>query len=256
MVQPGDDIGIRTVGRPQAPGAGAIILAAGSGSRMGGRPKCLLERDGVPLLGLAIRALASAGIVDIVVVVGGDHEAAILAAMAAMADAGASPRDGGPRVGIARNDAPQHARAGSLHAGLRALPTGCDPVVVALADQPLIDGADVATLLQAYAGRRPGQSFLRPVVDGTPGNPIVFGRQVATDVLAAGGGMRGKDWEAQNAGAVLRLDSRNAHYVVDVDGPEDVERLGRAGIALRWPDGGADRTASPGAGEGSGPRPA
>jgi molybdenum cofactor cytidylyltransferase len=228
--------------------AGGLVLAAGSGSRMGGRPKCLLEREGVPLLGLAIRALAAAGVDDIVVVVGGDHAPAIEAALAAMAASGAWPRDGGPRVGIARNDAPQHGQAGSLHAGLCALPTGCDPVVVALADQPLIDGADVATLLQAYAGRRPGQSFLRPVVDGTPGNPIVFGRQVATDVLAAGGGMRGKDWEAQNAGAVLRLDSRNTHYVVDVDGPEDVERLARAGIALRWPDGDADRAASPGAG--------
>jgi molybdenum cofactor cytidylyltransferase len=40
----------------------AVVLAAGAASRMGHRPKCLLELDGVPLIVRLLRALREAGI--------------------------------------------------------------------------------------------------------------------------------------------------------------------------------------------------
>jgi hypothetical protein len=49
---------------------GAVLLAAGSGSRMGHRPKCLLELDGVPLIHRLLIALNGAGIDQVVVVLG------------------------------------------------------------------------------------------------------------------------------------------------------------------------------------------
>lgn len=51
----------------------AMILAAGEGSRLGdqlGRPKCVREVGGVPLVIHQLRALAAFGISDVVVVVG------------------------------------------------------------------------------------------------------------------------------------------------------------------------------------------
>jgi len=48
----------------------AVLLAAGSASRMGHRPKCLLERDGQSLIRRTALALLDAGIQELVVVVG------------------------------------------------------------------------------------------------------------------------------------------------------------------------------------------
>ncbi len=51
----------------------ALILAAGQGSRLGdqrGRPKCLREIGGVPLVHYQLAALEAAGITDVVMVVG------------------------------------------------------------------------------------------------------------------------------------------------------------------------------------------
>ena len=48
----------------------AVLQAAGSASRIGFRPKCLIEVDGIPLIVKKIQALQNAGVQDIVVVLG------------------------------------------------------------------------------------------------------------------------------------------------------------------------------------------
>ena len=45
---------------------GAVLLAAGSGSRMGHRPKSLLELDDVPLIRHQLLALSEAGVDEVV----------------------------------------------------------------------------------------------------------------------------------------------------------------------------------------------
>ena len=60
----------------------------------------------------------------------------------------------------------------SLRLGLKALPLGLDAVVVALADQPLINVQAVQALLQAFAQRPAGTHLLQPKVQGLPGNPV------------------------------------------------------------------------------------
>ena len=49
---------------------GAVLLAAGSGARLGHRPKCLLELGGVPLIQRQLIALSGAGVDEVVVVLG------------------------------------------------------------------------------------------------------------------------------------------------------------------------------------------
>ena len=49
---------------------GAVILAAGAGSRLGHRPKCLLELDGLSLIHRQIQAISALGNMEIVVVLG------------------------------------------------------------------------------------------------------------------------------------------------------------------------------------------
>ena len=60
---------------------GAVLLAAGAGSRLGHRPKALLELGGVPLIVRQCVALSGAGVDELVVVLG-HHADAIEPAVA------------------------------------------------------------------------------------------------------------------------------------------------------------------------------
>ncbi|MDE2628688.1 MAG: nucleotidyltransferase family protein, partial [Burkholderiales bacterium] len=139
---------------------GAVLLAAGSGSRLGGRPKSLLELGGVPLIRRQLIALSGAG-VDEVVVVLGHHAPAIEAAV----------RDF--PVTLARNPAPDDGQASSVRVGLQALSARLDAVIVALADQPLVNAQDITDLIGAFK-KRGTAAMVVPRVAGEPGNPVIF----------------------------------------------------------------------------------
>ena len=87
---------------------GAVLLAAGEGSRMGGVPKCLLSLQGVPLINRHLIALSGGGI-DEVVVVTGYHHAEIEPAVETFP------------VTIVRNPHPEAGQQSSVRLGLEAL---------------------------------------------------------------------------------------------------------------------------------------
>ena len=87
---------------------GAVLLAAGAGARLGGRPKALLELGGVPLILRQLIALSGAG-VDEVVVVLGHHADAVEAAVRAFP------------ITLVHNPAPDDGQASSVRIGLQAL---------------------------------------------------------------------------------------------------------------------------------------
>ncbi|MFC7459144.1 nucleotidyltransferase family protein [Hydrogenophaga defluvii] len=201
----------------------ALVLAAGAGSRMGHRPKCLLEIEGQALIRRQVHAVWQAGVVSVVVVLG--HHADRIAPL--LKDV---------PVQLVHHPAPDQGQVSSLHLGLRALTESADAVVVLLADQPLVNDQDIRDLLAAYATRPPGTAFVRPVVDGLPGNPVVFSSAVALALLAGGPDMGGAQWQAQHPSAVFRWATSNSHYRLDVDTMDDVAMLAaRTGVRLVWP---------------------
>lgn len=201
----------------------AVLLAAGMASRMGHRPKALLVRDGQPLIRHTIEALRGAGAAEVVVVLG--HHADAIA-----------PVLRGLPVRTVRNPDPAAEQPASLRLGLLALDGRAD-VLVALADQPLIDAEAVAALLAAYHRRPAGTELVQPEVDGQPGNPVVFSPRVREQMLALPQGMSGRQWQARHPGQAWRWVSADRRYLVDLDSPADLERLAREqGLCLRWPD--------------------
>ena len=208
-----------------APRVGGLVLAAGAGSRMGHRPKCLLQIDGVSLLERQLQALALAGVTPIAVVLG--HHAERILQDGAWARWAAQP---------VRNPQPDDGHVGSLRIGLRALPPGLDAVVVALADQPLTDVHAVQALLAAFAQRPAGTELLQPSVQGLPGNPVVFSGAVMAQILAGDDHMGVRPWQRVHPAAVYHWETPHGHYRLDVDNEEDrlaVEQL--TGQSLRWP---------------------
>ena len=202
---------------------GAVLLAAGSGSRMGNRPKSLLELGGVPLIRRQLIALSGAGVDELVVVLGHHAERIELAV-----------RDF--PVTVVRNPDPDAGQVSSLRLGLQALSPKIDTVLVALADQPLINSQDINDLIGAYKKRPAGAQVVQPTVDDQPGNPVMFSGEVREQILAGEARIGCKQWQSAHPEAVHRWASTNQRYRTDVDSPEDIEALAtRTGHRLRWP---------------------
>lgn len=201
---------------------GAVLLAAGAGSRLGHRPKSLLELGGVPLVRRQLIALSGAG-VDEVVVVTGHHADAIEAAVQDFP------------VTLARNPRPDDGQASSVRIGLAALSPRLDAVVVALADQPLVNAQDIAALIGAFK-KREGASMVVPRVDGAPGNPVIFESALRDEWLAGALDAACRHWREANPGRVRWFESDNTRYRVDIDTEADLQGFAeRTGHVLRWP---------------------
>ena len=206
---------------------GAVLLAAGAGTRLGGRPTALLELGGVPLVLRQLIALSGAG-VDEVVVVLGHHADAVEAAVRQFP------------ITLARNPSPDDGQASSVRIGLQALSSRLDAVIVALADQPLIDAQDIVDLIGMFKKRGDAAMVVPRVTaaggDPEPGSPVMFDAALGEQWLSAGADLAGRRWHDRHPGRVRWFDTDNRRYRVDIDTPEDLERFAaRTGHRLQWP---------------------
>ena len=202
---------------------GAVLLAAGSGSRLGTKPKCLLELGGVPLIRRQLIALSGAGVDEVVVVLG--HHADLIEPLVQTFP-----------VTLVRS--PDDGQVSSQRLGLAALTGKLDAVIVALADQPLINAQDITALIGAFKKKPDGVQVVYPEVNGERGNPVIFSADVREQILAGAANVGCRQWQAAHAAAVLPLISDNRRYRVDIDTPEDIDRFERdTGHVLRWPAG-------------------
>lgn len=202
------------------PAFGAVVLAAGAAERMGGRAKPLIERDGVPLVRRVAQALLEAGVREVVVVVGyrADDVAWAVADLPVLTVVNSSYATG---------------HVASLRRGLVNLPESISATLVALADQPLIECADVTALLDAFARRGAARAVV-PRVQGQRGHPVVLEASACSEILRGDVGYGAREWLDQHPDEVAWFDSDNTHYVEDVDFPEDLERIAqRHGCAMR-----------------------
>jgi molybdenum cofactor cytidylyltransferase len=124
----------------ERPRVAAVVLAAGSSTRMG-RNKLLLDLGGETLVRRAVRAAAGAG-VDQVVVVLGHEESRVRAEL-----------DGLPCTPVVNPDHAQGAGT-SVRTGVRHVAAEADAIVVVLADMPLVTARMIATLVERYRESR------------------------------------------------------------------------------------------------------
>jgi molybdenum cofactor cytidylyltransferase len=206
---------------------GAVLLAAGGGTRLGGRPKALLELGGVPLVLRQLVALSGAG-VDEVAVVLGHHAEAVESAVRAFP------------ITLVRNPSPDDGQPSSVRVGLRALSPRLDAVIIALADQPLIDSEDIVALIGAFK-RRGSAAMVVPGVRGDdgerrPGNPVIVDAALRDEWIAGAGDLAGRAWRESHPDRVSWFETDNQRYRTDIDTPQDLEHFAaRTGHRLRWP---------------------
>ncbi|GAA6525947.1 nucleotidyltransferase family protein [Intrasporangium sp. DVR] len=195
-----------------------LLLAAGSGSRMGG-PKALLRPSGAgpTLVERAVAVLLEGGCDGVTVVVGA------AAAEVAAVVAGGFPEPS--TVGVDVVPCPEWAEGmgASLRAGLAAAATRRDveALVVSLVDLPDVDAPVVHRLLQSREGHWTA-ALSRAAYGGRPGHPTLIGRDHWTGVVTVARGDRGaRDFfHAQEHDLVECGDLATGR---DVDAPTDLD---------------------------------
>jgi CTP:molybdopterin cytidylyltransferase MocA len=191
-------------------GVSAILLAAGAGSRFGGR-KLLAPYRGRPLIEAALSNLADAPVDETLVVVGSDAEELREAC---------EPYDG---VGIVENPDWVEGMSTSVRAGLRALGPEAQAAIVLLADQPLVEAGAVKRLIEALEG---GARVAVATYGGRPRNPVLFSREVWPLLSAELSGDEGaRPFLRRHPELVVRVPCDGVGDPADVDTAEDLQRL-------------------------------
>ena len=201
----------------------AVLLAAGEGSRMGHIPKSLLMHNGESFLYRQLNSLRQAGTQSICVVTGYYFQQIEDALHEIMHNDGTDKT----LIKILRNPAPDQGQQSSVELGLTSINPDCNAVIIALADQPLIDAKDMIELLTAFAQRPPGKEILYPVVKGQRGNPVLLSGVVLRAQQSQSGRMTCRDFIDTHPDLVERWHTDNDHYIIDVDTPQDLERLNK-----------------------------
>ncbi|WP_395571081.1 NTP transferase domain-containing protein [Streptomyces sp. BK79] len=188
-----------------------LLLAAGGGRRLGGRPKALLEHRGHPLVEHAVDALRAAGCARVHVVLGARAEA--VRARASL--------DG---CVLVENPDWERGMGSSLRAGLDSLTgTGAGAALVSLVDQPGIGGRALARVRGAY---RDETTLASAAYAGVRGHPVLLGAAHWAGVSVTATGDRGaraylRDHEAE----IDLVECADVAQPYDIDTVADLRHL-------------------------------
>ncbi|HET7584419.1 MAG TPA: nucleotidyltransferase family protein [Gemmatimonadaceae bacterium] len=180
----------------------AIVLAAG-GARRFGSQKLLAPLGGETVVHRTVRTVLDASVDDVVVVIGHEGDAV----QRALADL---------PVRTVPNARWEEGMSASIAAGVSALHPDVAAAFVVLGDQPAIQPAVLALMLERRRAAGGGVTIVAPVYRGVQGNPVLFGADVFAELLALTGD--------RGARAVLERDpARVAAVAIDQEMPGDVD---------------------------------
>ncbi|MFJ9885585.1 NTP transferase domain-containing protein [Streptomyces sp. NPDC091287] len=193
------------------PEVAGVLLAAGGGRRLGGRPKALLEHRGRPLIEHAVRSLRDGGCGPLHVVLG------------AAADEVRARADLAGCV-VTVNPDWEEGMGSSLRLGLAALgATDADAALVLLVDQPGIGAEAVARVRLAYRSRA---SLAAASYGGERGHPVLFGADRWAGIAAGAVGDRGaRAYLREHRDAITLVECSDVAEAYDIDTSQDLKHL-------------------------------
>lgn len=178
---------------------GALLLAAGRSSRMGGANKLLLESAGNTVVAQVTRILQAADIPDIIAVTGRDSEA-VSATL--------------PAIPTVYNAAYADGISTSIHAGLAALPSSWDAVLIVLGDMPSLQPDTIKQICEAANS---DCDAVMPMFDGRQGHPVLWKRAAMPLLLQTSGDVGGKAQLAELGDRALKLPVDDPGVLFDID---------------------------------------
>ena len=183
---------------------GAVVLAAGSGSRVGG-PKLRMMLDGRSFLAHAVTVLASGGVEPVCCVVSAED-----AAWARQQVAGAP---------VCVNTDPARGMFSSLVAGLAVL-QGNTGAFVAPVDHPYVHVSTIKALLTEFRGF--SDHVIKPVYHGRAGHPVVLPEHLFPIIQRAPGATTLREVLGQTGVQVRYVDVDDGGVLVNVNTPADL----------------------------------
>lgn len=196
---------------PRAPRVTALVLAAGRSSRMGATNKLLADVGGTPLVARAVDAALSSQAANVIVVTGHQGES-VTAALSGKALPGKP-------VTFVHNPAFGDGLSSSLRAGLAAVPSESDAVVVCLGDMPRVAAGVIDRLIAAYSPVE-GRAICIPITHGKQGNPVLWDRAFFAEMAALTGDAGAKRLIGRHADRMCEVPVDDAGILYDVDTPD------------------------------------
>jgi molybdenum cofactor cytidylyltransferase len=190
----------------------ALILAAGASTRMG-RPKALLPTsEGETFIARLLRTFSTAGVDDLVVVVGA-HADVVRAALA---------RQPVP-VRIVENRQYERGQLSSLVSALDVVDRpGVKAVLAMPVDMPLVSPDTVRAVLEAYRGAP--NLIVRPARGDRHGHPVLFDRAMFPELRAADPSRGARSVIGAHLRQTLDVTVTDEGAFQDIDTPEEYER--------------------------------
>jgi molybdenum cofactor cytidylyltransferase len=190
-----------------------LYLAAGAGERFGAS-KLLHELEGRPLFCHGLAACVASRL-DEICVVTGDDPAAVDAAIG-------SHFPGEARIRLLVNRDAGAGMMSSLKTGISSLGERVDGAMVVLADMPRMTGAIIDQLLHVFEQRH---EIVVPECGGIERHPRVLPRDLFPEFLALGDDEKGMQILDAHGDRVVRVEIGQKDNYIDIDTPEDLERL-------------------------------
>jgi len=187
----------------------AIILAAGRSTRMGGPNKLLAELNGKPLVRIATEQALASKAQPVIVVTGHQHEQVQKALL-------------GLDVRFVHNPRFAEGLAGSVKAGVAAVPANADGAVICLGDMPLIDAHLIDRLVDAFAPDR-GNLIVVPVSNSRRGNPVLWSRRFFDELMTLNGDIGARHLIEKHGEAVAEVPVDGQVAFLDIDTPQALE---------------------------------
>jgi molybdenum cofactor cytidylyltransferase len=193
------------------PRIGAVLLAAGRSTRMGGPNKLLSQLDGTPMVARVAQRLLASQARPIVAVLG-NQAAEVDAAL------GKLP------VQRVRNSEFAEGLSTSLKRGVVALPADLDGAVICLGDMPLISGRHIDRLIAAFNPLE-GRAIIVPTRGGKRGNPVLWSKRFFPEMAELAGDVGAKHLIGEHAELVAEVEMDDDAILVDIDTPEALDAL-------------------------------
>jgi CTP:molybdopterin cytidylyltransferase MocA len=149
----------------------ALLLAAGQGSRMQYKAKALLSLGSKTFVQHALQQLHAAGLEELILITGSQHEAVWNAALQADVP-----------VREVYNADFESGLLSSIQAGIRAVSPATTAVLITLVDLPFLAANDYRAACLAWQEGNPG-NLLRSQSEGKPGHPVIIPSAYFTEIL-------------------------------------------------------------------------
>jgi molybdenum cofactor cytidylyltransferase len=183
----------------------AIVLTAGKSERMG-TPKALLSIYGRTFLENILDAISRSTIGQTLVVTGHHHEEIVRRV---------------PLPHVVFNPDYEQGMITSFQKGIRALPPTAEGALLFLVDHPLVAPTTINSLIAHFAPTR----IVLPVFEGRRGHPVLFARDVLQEILDLTASQGANIVVRKDPTRILEVPVGERGILVDVDTPEDFERL-------------------------------